>query len=406
MAIIQKCICGRNNGEKRKTCSDPACDRNLLELREQGKIQFYAVVKGKWEPAGNSLDEAKASEGKRRAQIKENRILDIQADGTRLLGHVIEDYLALSDTRISKGKEKVTFKEIERNMRNGLTKTFGQMMAKDLTQQAIVDFILEKGKKNAPATVAKIVTYFRAAVRKAVRARKIPASVEWCFDDIKIGQLIGDINRPHQFVLIPRQYCDVIENAPNLKYRAIYEILIHTAIRKGELNKITFGDIKDGILTVRGEIEKTGTTREVPLNKYALAGFQMLRPKDGKDEDKVLGYSQKFWEMKELLYTCQALDLPFGSNRGGIGYHTFRHSWITNAENEALIHPGITRAIAGHTPEKKDAHLNYVHTKLEHKVRAMNTWTSWFDENAAVPQIVDNPLILRNPKVVNIQDFR
>jgi len=142
------------------------------------------------------------------------------------------------------------------------------------------------------------------------------------------------------------------------------------------------------------------------LNKYALAAFQMLRPKDGKDEDKVLGYSQKFWEMKELLYTCQALDLPFGSNRGGIGYHTFRHSWITNAENEALIHPGITRAIAGHTPEKKDAHLNYVHTKLEHKVRAMNTWTSWFDENAAVPQIVDNPLIQRNPKVVSIQDFK
>jgi hypothetical protein len=91
MAIIQKCICGRSNGEKRKKCSDPACGRNLVELRKQEKIQFYVVVKGKWEPAGTSLDEAKASEGKRRAQIKENRILDIQADGTMLLGQVKAD---------------------------------------------------------------------------------------------------------------------------------------------------------------------------------------------------------------------------------------------------------------------------------------------------------------------------
>ena len=161
MSLIQRCICGKNNGEKRKKCSDPVCGRNLVNLRKEGKIKFYTVntINGRqvWEYAGTSLEEAKASEGKRKAQIRENRVLDIQADGTMLLGQVIEDYLSLSDTRISKGKEKVTFKEIERNMRNGLTKTFGQMMAKNLTQQGIIDFI--SSNKKAEAVISKATDF-------------------------------------------------------------------------------------------------------------------------------------------------------------------------------------------------------------------------------------------------------
>jgi len=411
MSLIQRCICGKNNGEKRKKCSDPVCGRNLINLRKEGKIKFYTVntINGRqvWEYAGTSLEEAKASEGKRKAQIKENRVLDIQADGTMLLGRVIEDYLALSDTRISKGKEKVTFKEIERNMRNGLTKTFGQMMAKNLTQQGIIDFILEKGKTCAPATVEKVIVYFRAAIKKAVRSRKIPAACEWAFDGIKIGQLLGAVNRPREFVLTPEQYRGLLENAPNEKYRAIFTILIHSAARKGEINSITWEDVdlENRLMTLRAEITKTDQPREVPLNKYAVEAFRTLLQGATPTDEKVLGYAKKSWGMKEIEKACEKAGIPFGSNQGGVGYHTFRHSWISNAENEALIHPTITRAIAGHTPDRKDSHLNYVHTKIEHKRRGMDIWTKWWDDKVAQP-IIDNALDRPAKKVVSIHNYR
>jgi integrase len=413
MAIVQKCVCGKNNGEKRKKCSNPVCGKDLVQLRKDGKIKFYVVTrineKQEWEYAGTTLTEAQESEGKRKSQVRENKILEIQADGTMLLGQVIEDYLALTDTKIARGKEKATYNEIVRTMRNGLTTVFGKVMAKDLTNQMLIDFVLEKGKKNAPATVAKALVYLKAAVRKAVRAKKIPVTTEFAFDGIKIGQLLGDVNRPREFVLTPEQYRGLIENAPNEKYRSIFEILAHTGMRKGELNGITWGDVdlEKGVVTLRPEITKTSQAREVPLNIHASGAFRRVMGRWAKDKDKtsekVFGFAKKTWGGKVLQQTCEKAGIPYGSNSGGFGYHTFGHSFITHSELDAWVPPAIVRAITGHTSDKSDAHNNYVHPTPENLRRGINQWTQWWDANVVTRKNVDDTLDIANPKVVKIR---
>jgi len=411
MAIVQKCVCGKNNGEKRKKCSNPVCGKDLVQLRKDGKIKFYVVTringKQEWEYAGTTLTEAQESEGKRKSQVRENKILEIQADGTMLLGQVIEDYLALTDTKIARGKEKATYNEIVRKMRNGLTTVFGKVMAKDLTNQMLIDFVLEKGKKNAPATVAKALVYLKAAVKKAVRAKKIPVTTEFAFDGIKIGQLLGDVNRPREFVLTPEQYRSLIENAPNEKYRSIFEILAHTGMRKGELNGITWGDVdlEKGVVSLRPEITKTSQARGVPLNIHASAAFRRVMGRWAKDKasGKVFGFAKKTWGGKVLQQTCEKAGIPYGSNSGGFGYHTFRHSFITHSELDAWVPPAIVRAITGHTSDKSDAHNNYVHPTPENLRRGINQWTQWWDAKVATRKNVDDTLDIANPKVIKIR---
>jgi integrase len=410
MAIIQKCICGRNNGEKRKKCSDPACGRSLMELRKQDKIQFYVVVKGKWEPAGNSLDQAKASEGKRRAQVKENRILDIQADGTMLLGQVIEDYLNAPETKLNKGFDKVTYDEICKKMRNGLTETFGHMMAKDLTRQALIDYAVKRFQAgNRPATIHKIMVYFHKAVLVAVMQEKIPARVEWKFKGLgkELSDLIGSIKNERKYVFTPAQIQAVFNSTSNLKHRAIFEILFHTGMRKGELAKMVWGDIQNGFAVLRAEITKTHQRRVVPLNRYSLAAFAELRKLNplATDAERILDYplDRRSWGEKQMKKACEAAGAPYGSNLkiddehpdGGAGYHTFRHTFISHATLSAWVPESLVRAMTGHTDngKAKDAHQGYIHATPENLMKGIERWTMWYESTLpAQPQKIDNTL--------------
>jgi integrase len=381
-----------------------------MELRKQGKIQFYVVVKGKWEPAGTSLDEAKASEGKRSAQIKENRILDIQADGTMLLGQVIEDYLNAPETKLNKGLDKVTYDEICKKMRNGLSETFGNMMAKNLTRQALIDYaILRFQNGNSPATIHKIVVYFHAAVSMAVMQEKIPAQVEWKFKNIgkELSNRIGSIKRERQYVFTPQQIQAALNSTSNPKHRAIFEILTHTGMRKGELNKMVWGDIQNGFAILRAEITKTHKRRVVPLNKYALAAFEELRKLNplASDAERILDYAidRRSWGEKPMRKACEAARAPNGSNLriddehpdGGAGYHAFRHTFISHATLSAWIPESLVRAITGHTDngKGKDAHQGYIHATPENLMKGIEIWTKWYESTLpAQPEKIDDTL--------------
>jgi len=109
-------------------------------------------------------------------------------------------------------------------------------------------------------------------------------------------------------------------------------------MRKGELNGITWGDVdlEKDVVTLRAEITKASQTREVPLNIHASGAFRRVMGRWVKTEDKasvkVFGFAKNIWDGKVLQQTCEKAGIPYGSNSGGLGYHTFRHSFITHSE--------------------------------------------------------------------------
>jgi integrase len=180
-------------------------------------------------------------------------------------------------------------------------------------------------------------------------------------------------------------------------------------MRKGELNGITWGDVdlEKDVVTLRAEITKASQTREVPLNIHASGAFRRVMGRWVKTEDKasvkVFGFAKNIWDGKVLQQTCEKAGIPYGSNSGGLGYHTFRHSFITHSELDARVPPAIVRAVTGHTSDKRDDHNNYVHPTTENLRRGIDQCTQWWYANVATRKSVGDTLGIAKSKVVGIK---
>ncbi|MFX0202353.1 MAG: site-specific integrase, partial [Candidatus Hodarchaeota archaeon] len=71
MAILAECsMCHKRQSARNRRC---LCGENLDRQKRSKKVRYWIVYripggKQRWEPVGDSIDEARASEGKRRAQ--------------------------------------------------------------------------------------------------------------------------------------------------------------------------------------------------------------------------------------------------------------------------------------------------------------------------------------------------
>jgi integrase len=399
MALIQKCLCGNNQSTGKKVCRK--CNADLVALRKAGKIRFYAVTKinGKavWEFVGTSFQEAKDTEGKRRGQKRENRILDIQADGTKTFKELADWYIGLSDR-----KEIQTYERMKTIIGTHVLKAFGAMQARELKQQNLIDYrVSRKNEKACAGTVQKEVIYFKAIIRRAVVNGLIPATTLMAFDGIK--PMVKKNQTMRKLVISVEEFQALLSHAPSEKYMAVFTIYFHTGLRKSELLKLRWRDVdlEKGWIHLPAEITKTGESRSVPLNEYSKAAFQSLRKErkvpciDGSDH-VVTHRGQPIrrgnWGDKALSKACERAGLSFGANSNGIGFHTFRHSFVSHMEQDAWVPVSICAAIVGHQLGELGAHAVYQHPTAENLQRAMEKFTEWFDGKVSSENKFDDSL--------------
>lgn len=98
MAILQECpACHLKQKTTNKKCR---CGVDLDKAKRSKNIQYwiqYRLPGGrqKKECVGNSIEEARDAEGKRRSQKRENRIFDIKPDSKMTFTELADWYLAL-----------------------------------------------------------------------------------------------------------------------------------------------------------------------------------------------------------------------------------------------------------------------------------------------------------------------
>ena len=98
------------------------------------------------------------------------------------------------------------------------------------------------------------------------------------------------------------------------------------------------------------------------------------------------------WGDKRLAKACADSGLKFGANNGGIGFHTFRHSFVSHMEQDAWVPVSICAAIVGHQLGELGAHAVYQHPTPENLQRAMDKFTEWFDGNVSAQNKFDDSL--------------
>ena len=103
MAILAECPrCHKRQAVKNRICS---CGDDLVKEKRLQKVRYWVVnrlpnAKQRWEPAGFSIEEARAAEGKRRAQKVENPGILEKVPAERMtFAELIDWYLKLKSVQ-------------------------------------------------------------------------------------------------------------------------------------------------------------------------------------------------------------------------------------------------------------------------------------------------------------------
>ena len=93
-------VCHKKHSIKNKKCT---CGIDLDKEKRNKKVKFHIVYrvngKQKWELVGNSIEEARDADGKRRSQKRENRIFDIKPDAKMPFHELSDWYLEIESVK-------------------------------------------------------------------------------------------------------------------------------------------------------------------------------------------------------------------------------------------------------------------------------------------------------------------
>lgn len=157
---------------------------------------------------------------------------------------------------------------------------------------------------------------------------------------------------------------------------------LSTGLRRGETFSLCWGDInfERAVLTVRGDVAKSGQTRQIPLNVTALDLLKNWRKQNEGDELVFPSKEGKGFVTVKTVW--KNLMLAAGINR--FRWHDMRHDFASQ-----LVMAGVdlntVRELLGHGDIKIT--LRYAHLAPEHKAAAVRLLDR---QNGPVPSEEEN----------------
>ena len=216
-----------------------------------------------------------------------------QAEGAMELGLVrqavstvnppVADLLARYKTEITprkKGKEK------EESRLALLTRAFDGCSLAQLTTERVVAFADSRLRKVGSDTVRRDLAVLSSVLETAKTLWGIPFATNPAQEASKVLTRTRTFKRKvHRVRRVSHAELDALTQELNKDMVALVRFALETALRRGELAKLTWRDIQDDRLTIRDD--KTGKTTTIPLSATAVGILDGIRPaRVDKDKDK------------------------------------------------------------------------------------------------------------------------
>ncbi len=319
MGLLVECPeCKRRNSVKVKACK---CGFALAKF--SGRVWWieYYDLDGRRRRQRIGNDKASA-EQELRTVLKartEGRHIKKSRDARTLFKDLAVWYLDLPEVRAKRSYAK------DRMHCTRLMAQFGDRLLKDITPTMVEAYKQKRlsenshrGKPTKPATVNREVTTFKTVFNKAMKndkAERNPAQ----------GVKLLKENNERDRILSPEEYARLLAYCP-AHLKPIIKLAYHTAMRRGEILTLTWGqvDLKEGFVKLRAEDTKTNEGRLVPLNRELVEMFKAM-PK-GFPQAPVFTYKGRFMaEMKRSFATaCKQAGIE------DFTFHDLRHTAINN----------------------------------------------------------------------------
>ncbi len=381
MAILAECpTCHKKQAAKNRIC---VCGADLVKAKKLQKVRYwvnYRLPDGKQrrEAAGYLIEEAKAAEGKRKAQKYENPGILEKVPAEKMTFTELADwYVNLKSTQSLASHDRV--KQALANF----NATFGGRIVSSLKPVDLEDYQQKRiDEGRAPATIDMETRIAKTMVTKAFDNDIVDGRTLKAFRKIK-RQLKRAANARRQTLGID-QYLKVLQVSP-LHLRAFVTVAYNTGMRLGELRALKWSHIDrdKGVIRLTADLTKEARPKVVPMNHHVLETLLTL-PR-AIHHDFVFTFRNAPIKSKGGLKdsfrdACRKAEIPYGRHvSGGITFHDIRRTVKTNMLNAGVdkVHRDL---ILGHSLQGMDAH--YMAPSEEDLHRAMACYTKWLDRSA------------------------
>jgi len=399
MAILAECpVCHMKQAVKNRNC---VCGEDLVKAKRLKKVRYwvnYRLANGtqRREAVGYLIEEARAAEGKRKAQKYENPgILEKVPAEKMTFTDLAAWYLDLNPV-----KKLASFERVKGALGN-FNKVFGDRIVSSLNPLDLEDYQDKReADGRAPATIDMEISLVKTMATKAFDNDLVDGRTVKAFRTVK-RKLKKAANARRRTLSID-EYLKLVEVAPP-HLKAFLIVAFNTGMRMGELRALKWSHIdrEKGVIRLTANLTKEARAKIVPMNHYVkrvLAGIiRTLR------NDFVFTYLNEPIKTagglkNSFITACSKAGIPHGQNvPNGITFHDIRRTVKTNMLNAGVdkVHRDI---ILGHSLHGMDVH--YMSPSEDDLHRAMARYTEWLDSQPnlhGVDHIVDQSIIKGQP---------
>jgi integrase len=395
MAILAECpVCHKKQAVRNRNCD---CGADLAKEKRLQKVRYwvsYRLPNGKQRrefvgthqdgrPLG--IEEARAAEGKRKAQKKENpSILEKVPAEKMTFAELSEWYLDLKSI-----KKLASYRRIQAILKN-FNEVFSSRIVSSIKLQDLEEYQEKREEEGrAAATIDMEISITKTMVTKAFDNDLVDGRTVKAFRRVKRKLRRGDNARKRTLTI--REYLNLLEvAAPHLK--GIITTAFNTGMRAGELRGLRWSHIdrEHGLIRLPADLTKESRAKIIPMNhhvKKVLAGLTRTIHHDFVFTYKGEPIGDNGGFKKSFITACLRAGIPQGHNEeNGITFHDIRRTVKTNMLNAGVdkVHRDL---ILGHSLQGMDIH--YMAPSEDDLHRAMARYTEWLDGQLAL-QCVDH----------------
>ncbi len=391
MGVLMECPrCHKKQAVKNRNCGGN-CGADLVKEKRLQKVRYwvnYRLPSGKQrrEAVGYLIEEARAAEGKRRAQKYENPgILEKVPAEKMTFTELAGWYLDLSPVKKLASYERV------RGALANFNREFGERIVSSLKPLDLEDYQERREEAGrAPATIDMEISLVKTMVVKAFDNDLVDGRMVKTFRTVK--RKLKKAANARKRTLTIDEYLKLVGVAPP-HLEAFLAVAFNTGMRTGELRGLRWSHIdrEKWVIRLPADLTKEAKAKVVPINRNVrkvLAGLPRAI-----HHDFVLTYQNEPivtpGGLKNSFKTaCGRAGIPYGQHDpNGVTFHDIRRTVKTNMVNAGVdqVHRDI---ILGHSLTGMDVH--YISPSEKDLHRAMSIYTAWLDgQMESVDQNVD-----------------
>jgi len=324
------------------------------------------------ESIGPSRKGAEKVISKKKAEIAENKYLDVRMDPAPVKFHdFAKEYLEWSKTN----KKESTYYGDHTMMRH-LDNEFEEKTIQDITLWDIEKWKAKRKEKVKPATVNRELALVKSLFSKAVEWGKIKESPA---KKVKLLKLKGSDRRVK--FLMADEVQKLISNCSN-KIRAVVIIALNTGMRRSELLDLKWDQVnfEQGILTLLDT--KNNDRRDIPMNETVKNTLRAMERRGPYIFDGITPQIIKYGFS----------DARIKAGRPDLRFHDLRHCFASGLVMEG-VDLNTTRELLGHRDLKMT--LRYAHLAPSYKTKAVNVLDKSWSQNPPQEEEVKKVISIR-----------